>query len=173
MFFIRKQLKRNILLEPHNLGPGLESEVRRQLIEETEGKCLGKNGFVIRMLDLDEIEPGLVENDSGSVNVQVLYSCFMLRPFRNEVLDSVVYNASNESGFWARLGPLEIFIHKNAMPEDMKFDYASGDSWVSDDGAIEIKDGSQVRIRIIGVSVDAGQMTAVGSINDPHLGQID
>jgi DNA-directed RNA polymerase II subunit RPB7 len=173
MFFIRKQLKRGILLEPHTLGAKLEEQVRMQLIEEVEGKCLGKFGYVIRLLGTDNIVPGFIENDSGSVNVEVTYSCFMLRPFKNEVLDTIVFSAANEMGFWARMGPLEIFVHKNAMPEDMKFDYAAGDAWVSDDGTIEIKDGSIVRLRIIGVSVDAGQMNAVGSIDDPYLGQLE
>ena len=97
----------------------------------------------------------------------------MLRPFKNEVLDTTIFNAADDSGFFARVGPLEIYIHKYNMPEDMRFDHTSGDSWVSEDGTIEIKDGSVVRLRIIGVSVDAGQMNAIGTIKDAYLGQLE
>ena len=119
------------------------------------------------------ILPGLIDNDSGCVSVTVIYQAIMLRPFKNEVLDTTIFNAADDSGFFARVGPLEIYIHKYNMPEDMRFDHTSGDSWVSEDGTIEIKDGSLVRLRIIGVSVDAGQMNAIGTIKDAYLGQLE
>jgi DNA-directed RNA polymerase subunit E'/Rpb7 len=37
----------------------------------------------------EDISPGLIDNDTGSVNVSVYYSVILLRPFRNEVLDTV------------------------------------------------------------------------------------
>jgi len=173
MFFVRKQMKKDILLEPQHLGPDMKRQVEQQVTEEVEGKCMGKHGYVIRVIGIDYIAPGLVDNDTGAVNVNILYSCIMLRPFKNEVVDTTIFNAADDSGFFARVGPLEIYVHKYNMPEDMHFDHQSGDAWVSDDGNIEIKDGSIVRLRIIGVSVDAGQMNAIGSIKDPYLGQLE
>lgn len=159
MFYVKK-LKRDIQLQPMHLGPKMKRKVYEQLLEEVEGKCLGKHGYVIRVLrlDPDAIQPGKIDNDNGSVNVTVLYSAIMLRPFKNEVVDTIVFNAADDNGFFARIGPLEIYIHKYNMPEDMKFDNEKGDSWVSLDGEVEIREGSVVRLRIIGVSVDAGQM---------------
>jgi DNA-directed RNA polymerase II subunit RPB7 len=58
------------------------------------------------------------------------------------------------------------------MPEDMRFDNEKGDAWVSTDGEVEIREGSIVRLRILGVSVDAGQMSAMGTIKDAFLGQL-
>jgi hypothetical protein len=42
---------------------------------ELEGQCLGKHGYVISILDVDdnEIFPGLIDNDSGAVSVTVFY----------------------------------------------------------------------------------------------------
>lgn len=159
MFYVKK-LKRDIQLQPMHLGPKMKKKVFEQLLEEVEGKCLGKHGYVIRVLTLenDAIQPGKIDNDNGSVNVTVFYSAIMLRPFKNEVVDTIVFNAADDNGFFARIGPLEIYIHKYNMPEDMKFDNEKGDSWVSLDGEVEIREGSVVRLRIIGVSVDAGQM---------------
>jgi DNA-directed RNA polymerase subunit E'/Rpb7 len=37
---------------------------------------------------------GLVDNDSGSVNIEVSYMAVLLRPFPNEVLDAVVTSAT-------------------------------------------------------------------------------
>lgn len=47
-----------------------------------------------------------------------------------------------------------------------------GDSWISTDGAVDIKVGSIVRMRLIGVAINAGEISAIGSINEPALGQI-
>ena len=38
------------------------------------------------------------------------------------------------------------------MPEDMKFNHSSGDCWISEDETVEIREGSIVRLRIIGAS---------------------
>jgi len=68
---------------------------------------------------------------------------------------------------------LDIFVHKHNMPEDMTFDMDSGDAWVSEDGVVEIKEGSVVRLRVLGVSVDASTMNCLGSIKDTFLGLLE
>ena len=166
-------MRKDILLEPMYLGPDMRKHCEQQVTEEVEGKCMGKYGYVIRAIGIDEIAPGFIDNDNGSVSINILYSCIMLRPFKNEVLDTTIFNAADDSGFFACVGPLEIYVHKYNMPEDMHFNHNTGDSWVSEDGTIDIKDGSVVRLRIIGVSIDAGQMNAIGTIKDPYLGQLE
>ena len=173
MFFVKK-LKRDILLQPVHLGPKMKQKCELQLRDEVEGKCLGKHGYVIQILALDDfsIQPGKIDNDFGSVHMIVTYQAIMLRPFKNEVLDTIVFNAADDNGFFARIGPLEIYVHKYNMPEDMRFDNEKGDAWVSLDGEVEIKEGSIVRLRIIGVSIDAGQMSCMGSCKEVYLGQL-
>ena len=97
MYFVKK-LRRDILLEPRFLGSRLKESVRARIREELEGQCLGKNGYVITILSIEDsdIRPGLVDNDTGSVSVAVWYSALLLRPFRNEVVDTVVVTASEE-----------------------------------------------------------------------------
>ena len=38
----------------------------------------------------------LIDNDTGAVNVTVFYSAILLRPFRNEVLDTIVITATDD-----------------------------------------------------------------------------
>ena len=65
------------------------------------------------------------------------------------------------------------FIQK-AMPEDMHYNHETCDSWVSEDDSVEIKEGSIVRLRIIGLTIDAGSISAIGTIKDSKfLGLID
>jgi len=173
MFFIKK-LRRDVLLEPKYLGPHLRDHVKKKLTAELEGQCLGKHGYVISVLDIknEDIAPGLIENDSGSVNISVYYSVILLRPFRNEVMDTVVTVASDANGFFAAVGPLQIFVSRHCMPDDMSFNDLRGDCWISEDGNVEITEGSIVRLRIIGLVIDAGNISAIGSIKENYLGQV-
>ena len=49
-----------------------------------------------------------------------------------------------------------------------------GDCWISEDETVEIREGSIVRLRVIGVSpIDAGVISATGTIKDTFLGQFE
>lgn len=146
MFFIKK-LRRDVLLDPKYLGSKLKEHVKQRIFSELEGQCLGKHGYVISILDIknEDIIPGNIDNDTGSVNITVWYQVILLRPFKNEVLDTVVSMASDENGFFTRVGPLQIFVSRHCMPEDMSFNHMAGDCWVSEDEKIEIREGSVVR----------------------------
>lgn len=176
MFYMAR-LRRDILLDAHFLGSSMIHHVKSKIMDELEGQCLGKYGFVICILDIDEqndIIPGLIDNDTGAANITVWYNAVLLRPFKNEVMDAIVVSASDELGFFCRVGPLQIFVSRHCMPDDMHFNHSTGDCWVSEDETVEIKDGSIVRLRIIGVSpIDAGKITATGTIKDTFLGQVD
>lgn len=174
MFFVKK-LRRDILLEPQYLGNKLRDYVKQRIFTELEGQCLGKHGYVISVLDVknEDIIPGMIDNDTGAVNITVWYSVILLRPFRNEVMDTIVCMASDENGFFTKVGPLQIFVSRHCMPEDMAFNHISGDSWISEDGKVEIRDGSLVRLRIIGLVIDAGVISAIGTIKETYLGQLE
>jgi DNA-directed RNA polymerase II subunit RPB7 len=174
--FYMSRLRKDVLLDAHFLGRSLRSQVRKKIMDELEGQCIGKFGFVILILDIDDadIVPGLIDNDTGAANVTVWYNAIFLRPFKNEVLDAVVVFASDELGFFCKVGPLQVFVSRHCMPEDMRFKTETGDCWISRDESVEIREGSVVRLRVIGVSpVDAGVITATGTIKDSFLGLID
>ncbi len=97
MFYVKK-LRRDILLEPRFLGPNMKKLVKQRLFDELEGQCLGKLGYVISVLDINDgdITAGLIDMDTGAVNITVWYSAILLRPFKNEVIDTVVFSASDE-----------------------------------------------------------------------------
>ncbi|CAM9659174.1 unnamed protein product [Ectocarpus fasciculatus] len=170
MFFIKK-LRRDIQLNPKDMGSHLKEKVKNKVMDEIEGTCLGKYGYVVSILEIrdDDIQLGLIDNDTGAVNITVWYSAILLRPFPNEVVDAIVTTAT-ETGFFSRVGPLQVFVSRHAMHEDITFNYAKGDCWCSEDQEVEITEGSIVRLRIMGVTVDAGAISAIGTIKDNFLG---
>eukprot|EP01031_Cornospumella_fuschlensis_P039182 gene39182-47674_t len=173
--FLIKRLVREVLLEPRFLGPNLNDHVKTKVTTELEGQCLGKHGYVISVLDIKDvdIQPGLIDYTTGSVLIRVHYSVILLRPFRNEVLDAVVSMASDQNGFFAKVGPLQIFVSRHSMPDDIIFDHAEGDCWKSEDEKVEIREGSIVRLKIIGLVVDAGSISAIGTIKENYLGLLE
>jgi DNA-directed RNA polymerase subunit E'/Rpb7 len=51
--------------------------------------------------------------------------------------------------------------------------FSIGDCWITDDETVEIREGTIVRLRIIGLVIDAGIISAIGTIGETFLGQIE
>ena len=49
------------------------------------------------------------------------FNAIVFRPFKGEVFDAVVTQV-NKLGFFAQVGPLQVFVSKHLIPSDMKFD---------------------------------------------------
>lgn len=164
MFFLKK-LSRELLLHPMHFGPKLHDIIRLRLIEEVEGASLGKHGYVITVTEVldEDIGKGVIEDNSGFVCFNVQYRAILFRPFKNEVLDAIV-TVVNPLGFFAEIGPLQVFVSRHAMPQDLHngFDHENN-AWVSDDGEVTIAKGCGVRLKIMGVSVDVTEIVSAKS----------
>eukprot|EP00630_Chrysocystis_fragilis_P007190 CAMPEP_0197390124 /NCGR_PEP_ID=MMETSP1165-20131217/2194_1 /TAXON_ID=284809 /ORGANISM="Chrysocystis fragilis, Strain CCMP3189" /LENGTH=169 /DNA_ID=CAMNT_0042915589 /DNA_START=64 /DNA_END=573 /DNA_ORIENTATION=+ len=161
-------------LAPQYFGPRMRSYIKDEIVKSVEGTCLGREGYVIAVMELknDDIDTGVVEYDTGMVSVNARYSAILLRPFKNEVVDAVVTQV-NEIGFFSEAGPLAIFVSRHAMPEDLQDGYdADVESWISEDKEVEIKQRCVVRLKLLGVTCDTNEITAVGTIKDDYLGLI-
>ncbi|CAM9833757.1 unnamed protein product [Chrysoparadoxa australica] len=172
MFYL-KELKKELLLPPAHFGPQLKETIRRQLIEEVEGTSLGKFGYVVTVYNMpdEDISLGIMEYDTGFVNALVTYKAICFRPFINEVLDATVTNVT-ELGFVSEVGPLEVFVSRYNLQDDMKDGYdAAADMWASTDRLVEIRVGSGVRLRIIGITIEQ-DLKAVGSMKDDYMGLV-
>jgi DNA-directed RNA polymerase II subunit RPB7 len=123
---------------------------RQRCIEELEGISLGRHGYIVSIIEIkdQDIVIGKIDNDTGAVSVLVAYQALLLRPFKNEVMDAVVDTATS-TGFFCSCGPLQIFVSRHNMEREMHYDNARGDCWVSEDQEVEIKQGSNVRLRIL------------------------
>ena len=174
MFYV-KWLTQEIVLDPINFGPRLRSILVRQVKDEVEGNALSNYGYVVSVLSVpnDKMVAGIIEYDTGAVVYKVEYQALLFRPFTNEIMDTVVSQV-NALGFFTFVGPLRIFVSKHSMPADLSSGYdGDRDSWISQDGEVEIKRGCGVRLKIIGSTVEENNITSIGSIKDDFLGLID
>lgn len=74
-------------------------------------------------------------------------------------------------GFLASAGPLDIFVSHHCLPSDMKYDQ-QGECWVSINQADKIETKTAVRLKLIGLKVEATKMHATGSMKEDFLGPI-
>lgn len=93
MFFL-KELTHTILLSPQYFGPGIREELRRRVALEKEGTCDGRFGYIIVVISVDDVQPGVIQVGTGHAEYVIKYKCVVFRPFRNEVVDGVITSVS-------------------------------------------------------------------------------
>mmetsp|Transcript_8927 Transcript_8927/g.17609 ORF Transcript_8927/g.17609 Transcript_8927/m.17609 type:complete len:178 (+) Transcript_8927:109-642(+) len=173
MFFL-KSFEEELAMNPSDLGPNLREKIKTRLRNSVEGAALGRIGYVVYVTEIrdEDISKGQIEDSTGQVTYKVKFQAVVFRPFRLEVLDAVVTTALNY-GFFAKAGPLQIFVSRHMMPDDLKegFDHERS-AWVSEDKEVEIRAGSGVRLRLMNVKFDQNSVSAVGTIKDDYLGLV-
>jgi DNA-directed RNA polymerase II subunit RPB7 len=169
----QKSFTEDLAMNPPDFGPHLRERIKERLRTSVEGTAMGRIGYVVYITEIQDadISMGKIEDSTGQVTYRVRFKAVVFRPFRNEVLDAVVTTAVN-FGFYCKVGPLQIFVSRHMLPDDVKnFDHDRS-SWISDDKEVEIRAGCGVRLRLMSVEIYQNNITAVASIKDDYLGLI-
>eukprot|EP00775_Hariotina_reticulata_P002016 gene2016-2338_t len=153
--FYHVSITQNIDLEPMYFGPKLRETIRLKITDKVEGTCSAKHGYIIAVLTVDEISKGKIRQDgSGLATFKATFQCITFRPFKDEVLDCVASSVNK------------------LIPEEYEYSSVNGDAFVSLDASTQIKEGSEVRIRIVGVRADPSDMFCIGTMKEDYLGVI-
>ncbi|KAG8866946.1 DNA-directed RNA polymerase II subunit [Tulasnella sp. 331] len=169
MFFV-KDLTHRILLHPSYFGPHMEQFLENKLYSDVEGTCSGAHGYIIAVLSILDIGSGNVMSGTGQAEFVTRYRAIVFKPFKGEVVDGIVGEV-NKMGFFADVGPLNVFVSSHLIDPDMKFDPNSNPpSFASQEEVID-RD-THVRLKIVGTKVDATTIFAIGTIKEDHLGVV-
>ena len=118
------------------------------------------------------VSEGMVTDDgTARAKFHVEYTCIAFRPFKGEVLDAVVTQV-NKFGFFAEAGPLSIFVSNQLIEDDMTFRCDGENSYVSEDEAVKIVKGAEVRVRVVGMRIDASEIFCIATLKENYLGVI-
>lgn len=168
--FYHIQLEHEIDLHPRYFGPNLLDTVKKKLFKEVEGTCTGKYGFVIAVTNIDSIGDGVIQSGTGFVTYPIKYRAIVFRPFKGEVLDAIVTQI-NKVGIFTEIGPLSCFISRHSIPADMEFDAnANPPCYKTKDDEMVINQDDEIRVKIVGIRVDATDIFAIGTLMDDYLG---
>lgn len=153
MFFHVKLVK-NLKLEPKHFGPDMAETLRTKLIREVEGSCNNRHGFIISVLEieLDNQMSGLLQEGTGMAVFHIPYKAIVFRPFKNEVVDAVVKTVT-KMGFFADVGPLEVFVSTQLIPSDLKFD-PNLTSFHNESHDTKIQKDTEVRLKLGGIRME-------------------
>lgn len=172
MFFL-KRLRHTIQLHPSYFGPSLSEYLQKQLKAEVEGTCSGTIGYIVKVLVVHTIGEGIIlPGGDGKAEFNSVYTAIVMKPFKGEVVDALVTNV-NKMGFFASVGPLNVFTSTHLLPLEFKFQPDSNPpEFASPDGQSIVK-GKKVRLRIVGTRVDASEIFAIGSCKEDYVGVVD
>ncbi|PWN21396.1 hypothetical protein BCV69DRAFT_169296 [Microstroma glucosiphilum] len=175
MFFLKK-LEHPIPLHPSYFGPSLADFIEQKLRDDVEGTCSGENGYIVKVLRIDSIGDGVVLPGEGLAQFNSVYQALVLRPFKGQVVDAIVSNV-NKLGFFAQMGPLQIFTSAHLLPVAYRFTPDANPAEFSPVGegaqGTSVVKGRKVRLRIIGVRLDATEIFAIGTMKEDFLGPFD
>ena len=121
---------------------------------------------------LTHVSEGMVTDDgTARAKFHVKYSCVAFRPFKGEVLDATVTQV-NKFGFFAEAGPLSLFVSNQLIEDDMTFESVDENAYVSADGEVRIQKNAKVRVRVVGMRIDASEIFCIATIKEDYLGVI-
>ena len=157
------EMQKTLVLQPEDLRKILPEILREKLRRGVEGSCSRRYGFVVAITHVydDHTENGRICEGTGEVTFPMKYNAIVFKPFRNEVLDAVVTENVNKDGFFAKAGPLSIFISYKSMPEEFRFDNNAATPRFQlnhGDGIVEIQKDTCVRLRLLNTHIDADGM---------------
>jgi DNA-directed RNA polymerase II subunit RPB7 len=170
--FYRKELKRTILLHPKYFDKNLKNTVKERLVREIRGENLGPEGYCIEVLDVGSITRGKLQPSTGFGVFHITFNAILLRPYLSEVLQAQV-TLVNKLGFYASVGPLELFVSHHCM-EGFEDGYNDDlQQWESkdEDEVSVIKQNSDVTVRVIGSRILNGEWKVVATIDGDYLGE--
>ncbi|KAL3320009.1 DNA-directed RNA polymerase II subunit RPB7 [Cichlidogyrus casuarinus] len=153
-------------------GPKLKDAIKFKLFSDVEGHCSGKYGFIIAVTNIEHIGDGMLPPGRGYVRYPITFRAIVFRPFKGEVLDAIV-KSTNKIGVFAEAGPLNIFISKHSIPQNIKFeglDVRDENEDEDDDNMQFVQIEDVIRVRIIGLRVDSSDIFAVGTLMAHYLG---
>lgn len=167
--FYHIPLEHEVLIHPKYFGPLLLDVVKQKLFNEVQGSCSGNYGFIVTVTTIDHIGHGHIQQNTGFVIYNIKYKAIVFRPFKGEVLDGLVTQV-NKVGIFTEIGPLSCFISRHSIPADMQFDSNQAPCYKTSDEDVVIQQGDEIRLKIVGLRVDAKDIFAIGTLMDDYLG---
>ncbi|KAJ1531284.1 DNA-directed RNA polymerase II subunit, partial [Cladochytrium tenue] len=148
-------------LHPQYFGPRMREWLTRRLYEEVEGTCSGRYGYVISVVEIVDIGRGVLQTVTGFAEFRVVYKAIVFKPFKNQVVDGLVTTV-NRLGFFADVGPLQVFVSAHLIPPYLKFEpNTNPPAYIGEGQELQdtrIEKNETVRIRLVGTRLDATEI---------------
>ena len=172
MFFLMKFIK-DISISPSDLCKDLKKIIKVKLIEQVTGTCNEKYGYLIKVINIEDMKNGYIMDGTGDIIFKMRYQVALLRPFKGEVCDGVIEKIlPGEGGIHVRVGPMLVFIANDDIPKGFHLDESKNQYVNENDGNDILKEGEKVRFRYKEIQFHINEFKPIGTMQDMYLGHI-
>ena len=155
-----KVLKRNktVYIPPHLLANDLKKTIKRNLWSNIKYVSNKECGYILELLNIENIEDGSIEPRTGNVIFEVTYNICSLLLENFDVIWATVVNVT-KIGFDATLGPFVVHVPRRYFEDQYKYEcdhtilYEQYVSLHSHNIFPVIKNGIKIKIKLHDVSV--------------------
>ncbi|ABO35495.1 DNA-directed RNA polymerase, subunit E' [Methanococcus maripaludis C5] len=141
-----------VRIPPKMFGNPLSENVKRVLMEKYEGILDKDIGFILSIVDVDEVSDGSIIYGDGAAYHETEFNVLTYVPELQEVVDGEIVDVV-EFGAFVRLGPLDGLIHISQIMDDFVSFDPKREAIIGKETGKVLEKGDKVRARIVAVSL--------------------
>jgi len=163
-----------VRIPPNKLSEPIENAALKVLRKELEGTIDPKLGYIIAIIDVEDIGLGRIIPGDGATYHDVVFTVLTFQPMLQEVVEGEVIEVLN-FGVFVRLGPLDGLCHVSQITDDFITYDSKRSALIGRETGKVISENDRVRARIVAVSLKGGSRSGkLGlTMRQPFLGKIE
>ena len=138
-----------------------ETSARIILSEDYEGIITRDYGFIIAIVDVLNVGPGIIIPGNANTFHEVEFSVLTFKPVIGEVVEGEVVEIV-DFGAFIRLGPLDGLVHVSQICDDYISYEQVGNRFIGKETGKILEVNDSVRAKIIAVSMGTGRSGKLG-----------
>ncbi len=143
------------------------------LSEEYEGIITRDYGFIIAIVDVLEVGPGIIIPGNANTFHQVEFTILAFKPKLGEVVEGEVVELV-DFGAFCRLGPLDGLVHVSQICDDYISYEQVGNRFIGKETGKILEVNNEVRTKVIAVSLGTGRSGKLGlTMRQKFLGKLE
>ncbi|MFX1497755.1 MAG: DNA-directed RNA polymerase [Promethearchaeota archaeon] len=155
------QIQGKIEIPPFLFDQPKEVSARIILSEDYEGIITKDYGFIIAIVDVVDVGPGIIIPGNANTFHEVEFTILAFKPVISEVVEGEVVEVV-DFGAFIRLGPLDGLVHVSQICDDYISYEQVGNRFIGKETGKILEVNDVVRSKIIAVSLGTGRSGKLG-----------
>jgi len=154
-------LSGRVEIPPFLFGQEKEISARIILSEDYEGIITRDYGFIIAVVDVLEVGPGIIIPSNSNTFHSVTFTILSFKPTIQEVIEGDIVEIV-DFGSFVRIGPLDGLVHVSQICDDYISYEQVGNRFIGKETGKILEVNDVVKARIIAVSLGTGRSGKLG-----------
>jgi DNA-directed RNA polymerase subunit E' len=143
------------------------------LSEEYEGIITRDYGFIVAIVEILDVGPGIIIPGNANTFHQVEFTVLSFKPSLGEVVEGDIVELV-DFGAFCRLGPLDGLVHVSQICDDYISYEQVGNRFIGKETGKILEVNNEVRAKVIAVSLGTGRSGKLGlTMRQKFLGKYD